>query len=90
MSKSHSHVLRGRMGGAATSATHSPQEMVAPARAGFLERFRREVDPDGMLPEAERERRANAALKKHMAALSLKAMQKRGKRPEPERAEVAG
>ena len=37
-----------------------------------MERFRREVDPDGALPEDERERRATHAMKAHMARLSLR------------------
>lgn len=49
---------------------------VAPARRGFLARFEKQVDPDGVLSPAERARRAEAAMKSHMALMSLKASQK--------------
>lgn len=42
----------------------------AAARAGFLERFRREVDPEGKLDRAERDRRANRLLRAYMSKLS--------------------
>jgi hypothetical protein len=51
-----------------------------PASAAFLRRFEREVDPDGSLTAAERARRAEWALKAHMAALSLKASQTRARK----------
>lgn len=38
---------------------------------GLLERFAREVDPDGSLTPAERHRRAEHARKAHMLRLSL-------------------
>jgi hypothetical protein len=45
----------------------------APARAGFMARFEREVDPEGVLPPAERARRAEQLMRAHMAKLSLAA-----------------
>jgi hypothetical protein len=48
-----------------------------PARRAFLERFEREVDPDGTLPPAERARRAEHARKAHFARLALKSAQAR-------------
>jgi hypothetical protein len=39
-------------------------------RQSFLERFEREVDPDGTLPPAERHRRAEHALRAHMLRLA--------------------
>jgi len=39
------------------------------AREAFFERFIREVDPDGLLPSDERQKRANNALRAHMARL---------------------
>ena len=41
--------------------------------AAFLARFERQVDPDGTLPPNERARRAQYALRSHMASLALKA-----------------
>lgn len=44
--------VRGRLG--------HPQEATAKARAAFLAKFEREADPEGVLPPAERRRRAEA------------------------------
>jgi hypothetical protein len=49
----------------------------ATARAAFLDRFVRQVDPDGVLPSDEQERRARSALRAHMARLRLKSAAKR-------------
>lgn len=46
----------------------------------FLARFERQVDPGGTLAPEERARRADHALKSHMAALSLKASRARSRR----------
>lgn len=54
----------------------------APARQAFRDRFRDEVDPQRVLPEAERERRADHAFQEHMARLSLRSAQARRKRAE--------
>ena len=48
----------------------------APARAAFMRRFEVEVDPTRSLPEAERKRRAESAMKSHMASLALKRSKK--------------
>jgi hypothetical protein len=40
----------------------------APGRKAFLDRFEREVDPDGILPPAERARRAEHARKAYFCA----------------------
>jgi hypothetical protein len=42
-----------------------------PARAAFEQRFVDEVDPERVLPESERNRRAQAALAAHMRRLAL-------------------
>lgn len=44
----------------------------APARKGFMAKFEREVDPDGTLPVAERQRRAERAMRAHMLRLAAK------------------
>jgi hypothetical protein len=44
-------------------ASHDPKKTTAAARATFLSRFEREVDPDGVLQPDERRRRAAAARK---------------------------
>lgn len=43
----------------------------APARAAFLSRFEREVDPDGSLDPRERARRAEHARKAYFLRLAL-------------------
>ncbi|MDF3043140.1 MAG: hypothetical protein K0Q71_5846 [Thermomicrobiales bacterium] len=40
-----------------------------PARRAFREKFHQQVDPDGCLPADERSRRADEALRSHMAEL---------------------
>jgi hypothetical protein len=49
----------------------------APARRAALERFQRQVDPDGSLSEAERARRAEQAMRAHMARLALRSARAR-------------
>ncbi len=71
---------RGRIGAYRRWATHDPREGTAPARAAFLAKFEREVDPCGVLPEEERRRRAESARKAHFARLArLSAKARRGR-----------
>jgi hypothetical protein len=49
----------------------------APARHAALDRFQRQVDPDGSLSEAERALRAEQAMRAHMARLALRSAQAR-------------
>lgn len=49
----------------------------APAREGFMARFERQVDPDGVLTPRERAIRAEHARRAHMARLSLLAQRAR-------------
>ena len=70
--------MRARAGGYARAALYSSAEIVGPARRGFLARFTRQVDPDGTLDIAERERRARAALRSHMQVLALRSSLARG------------
>jgi hypothetical protein len=41
------------------------------AQRGLLEKFAREIDPDGLLPEKERIKRAEQARQAHMQRLAL-------------------
>lgn len=59
--------------------TTNPTERTAPARRAFLDRFERQVDPDGILPPAERAKRAEHARKAYFLALALKSSQARRK-----------
>lgn len=70
---------RGRLGGLATSMTHDTKALTAPARAAFDRRFESEVDPEGVLPAAERERRANAARRMYFAKLAMRSAAVRDK-----------
>jgi hypothetical protein len=60
-----------------------PREGTKPARAAYIRRFVDQVDPDRILPEPERERRAQAALKAHMARMALASSRARAKRAAP-------
>lgn len=53
------------------AATNDPVARTAPARAAFMDRFEREVDPDGLLSPADRARRAENARKAYFARLAL-------------------
>lgn len=50
---------------------------VQPAIQGQLARFERLVDPEGVLPEAERKARAESARKAHMTQMALRSAQAR-------------
>ena len=78
--KDPSRILRGRIGAYSLHSTHDPRLTTAKARATFLARFEAQVDPDGSLPPAERERRALAARKAHMLRLSLASAKARRQR----------
>ena len=65
-------ILRARIGAYAMHAKHDPKETTANGRKAFLDRFEREVDPDGVLPPTERARRAEAARKSYMIGLAYR------------------
>ena len=69
--------LRGRMGAYVVHARYDPRQTTAPARAAFLTRFLDEVDPDRVLPEPERLRRAAAARKAYFTRLAFLASRRR-------------
>jgi hypothetical protein len=70
--------LRARQASYASWAnTSDPSERTANARAAFHDRFECEVDPDGVLPEPERHRRAEAARKAYYTGLALKSAKAR-------------
>ena len=73
--------LRGRIGAHQLHATHDPRETTRNARAAFLDRFEREVDPDNVLEANERARRAGHARKAYFAKLALKSAKARRRRP---------
>lgn len=73
-------VLRARIAAYSLHAMHDARETTAAARAAFLRRFEDEVDPDRVLPESERLRRADSARRAHFARLALKSLQRRRKK----------
>lgn len=73
--------MRARIGAHQSWAnTADRKARVAPARRGFMERFEKQVDPDGVLDPAERRRRADSALKAHMTQLALKSVKSRARK----------
>jgi hypothetical protein len=62
------------------SNTADPIARTAPGRAAAMARFERQVDPDGILPAAERARRAKHRQSAEMARLALKSAQARRRR----------
>lgn len=78
--------LRGRMA-VHRSWANTPDRTArtAPGRAAFDARFVRQVDPDGVLPEAERRQRASAAKKAYFAELALKSSKARARKPKAAR-----
>jgi hypothetical protein len=76
--------LRARIAVHTLHATRDARETTAAARVGFLARFEREVDPDGMLDPNERRRRAEHARRAYFARLSMAAAAaRRAKRATP-------
>jgi hypothetical protein len=76
------------MGAYALHAKYDSKEVIAPARRAFLDRFEREVDPEGKLPEAERLRRTEYARRAYFTGLALtkrphSQQAKRGEGPGP-------
>ncbi len=69
--------LRGRMGAYVVHARYDPRQTTAPARAAFMKRFLDEVDPDRVLPEPERLRRAVSARKAYFTRLAYLASRRR-------------
>ncbi|CUU60373.1 hypothetical protein Ga0074812_1396 [Parafrankia irregularis] len=57
--------------------THDRAARTARGRAAFLDRFDRQVDPDGTLPPAERARRAENARRAYFSSLALRSAQAR-------------
>ena len=62
--------LLGRLGAHVAHSRHDSKTLTAKARETFLARFEQEVDPDRVLPAAERRRRAEHARKAYFARLA--------------------
>lgn len=72
--------LRARIGAYALHAQHDPRQTTAAARAAFLQRFVREVDPHLRLTAPERLRRAEAARKAYFTRLAYRSARRRNRR----------
>ena len=72
--------LRGAIAANVRWSREDPAVNAARGQAGLIEKFRREVDPGGTLPEAERERRAQSAYRAHFQRLALASSKARGAR----------
>jgi len=83
-------VLRARMAAHLLYARLTDRrEHTAPARAAFLSRFEREVDPDGVLDPQERARRAEHAKKAYFIRLALASRKARAGRRSTDRSSDA-
>jgi len=71
---------RGRIGAYALHATHDPRITTIPARRAFLQRFLDAIPAD--LPEEERLRRAQSALRAHLTRLAFFSARNRRMRKE--------
>lgn len=75
--------LRARSAAYTRWSREDPKPAMAEVRKGYFARFEEQVDPDRVLPEQERHRRAQAALHAHMARLALASSKARAKRAAP-------
>lgn len=78
ISHPNDRILRARIASAVRWSREADRSnATAPARAAFNDRFARQVDPDGKLPEPERQRRAESARKAYYLRLALRSAQVR-------------
>src|SRR5215218_1322349 len=74
--------LRARIAAHAMHGRHDARQTTAKARAAFLARFERLADPEGRLPAAERQRRAQQLRSAYFTRLALvSAKARRARRP---------
>jgi hypothetical protein len=76
----NARILRSRKGGYTRAAMYDGREVTKNARTAFKESFAQQVDPDGVLPPAERARRAEAARRAYYSGIALKSAIARSKR----------
>ena len=62
------------------AVTDDRARRTAAARSAFLERFERDVDPEGRLTASERSRRANSARRAYFLRLAAKSAEARRRR----------
>jgi hypothetical protein len=71
--------LRARIAAHAMHARNDSRQTSDAGRKAFLVGFERQVDPEGVLPIAERQRRAEHARKAYFTRLALKSSRARRK-----------
>lgn len=71
--------MRARLAAHTLHARRDPKETTRPARDAFMARFENEVDPEGILPAEERQRRAESLRRAYFTKLALKSAQARRK-----------
>jgi hypothetical protein len=69
--------LRAQIAANTRWAKEDPAANAARGQAGLIARFEREVDPEGVLAPAERQRRAEALRRAHMGRMALAAAKAR-------------
>lgn len=69
--------MQARLAAYEMHARHDASRTTAAGRAAFLRRFEDEVDPDRVLSDDERARRAEHARKAHFTRLALRSAQAR-------------
>lgn len=72
--------LRARQAAHTMHATHDSRETTAPGRKAFLDSFLDQVDPDRVLSEAERNRRADQAKRAHFTKMAMRSVKARADR----------
>jgi hypothetical protein len=72
--------LRARIAANTRWAGENPRANAERGQAGLLAKFEDQVDPDRVLPEAERTRRAEAARRAHMQRLAFRSSKARAGR----------
>lgn len=77
--------LRAQIAANSRWSREDPSANARRAQAGLRARFEREVDPDGALPEPERQRRAESAYRAHMQRLALASSKARAARKDVRR-----
>lgn len=63
--------LMGRVGGLTTISRYGGEKIASRARAGLWRKFEREADPEGVLSEQARYRRAKLVERRYYASLAL-------------------
>tara|TARA_B100000315_G_scaffold210823_2_gene207315 strand:- start:181 stop:444 length:264 start_codon:yes stop_codon:yes gene_type:complete len=69
--------LRAQIGAYSLHAKYDSRQITEKARAAFMSRFENEVDPERILPEEERTRRADKAKSAHFRKMALRSSKSR-------------